>query len=374
MGDSGSFKRIKDTFEGTIPDRIPLQDLIQNINVFEYYGNEKLTPENTMEVSCRAVSQTLDLTKMFKPPDFEGAKIITDLDGFSYEVQWWKQAIVNRPVKTTSELKKMIERDIHDIYQAIEYGIFSPVATFAGKKLGIENIPVKSLKEKYVDLASRIAPCVLIPPESNLVTIAYSRAGLELFVYLYKEEPEIISSWLEALCEHEIAKINAVADVNLCPVCLVADDLAWNRNLLFSPDFLRREVFPRLKKIISEWKKFGYRVIFHSDGDKWEIIDDLLRLGIDALNPVEPLANMWVGDVRKRYEDLVLTQPIDCSQLLPFGSESEVIDKVRSAINEAGLHGKLTIGSTTAVHPGCNPKNVIAMYETALKYGTYDLS
>jgi len=41
-----------------------MQDLIHNISVFEYYGNEKLTLGNAMELSCRAVSQILDLTKI----------------------------------------------------------------------------------------------------------------------------------------------------------------------------------------------------------------------------------------------------------------------------------------------------------------------
>ncbi len=46
----------------------------------------------------------------------------------------------------------------------------------------------------------------------------WSRLGLELFVYLYDEDPQLVSNWLQALNEYELYKIHAIADPAIMPI------------------------------------------------------------------------------------------------------------------------------------------------------------
>ena len=67
---------------------------------------------------------------------------------------------------------------------------------------------------------------------------------------------------------------------------------------------------------------------------------------------------------RERYPELALGQPIDCAQLLAFGTPEEVRATVQKAIEDAGERG-IIIGSTSEIHPNVKVENALAMYETS---------
>ncbi|MCX6622552.1 MAG: hypothetical protein NTY38_16085, partial [Acidobacteria bacterium] len=210
----------------------------------------------------------------------------------------------------------------------------------------------------------------LFPNESPVgLDTAHIRAGLELFSYAYAEEPETISAWLEALNDAEIQRVHETADASLSPVALVYADQADKNQTLFSPAFLRREFFPRLQKLVDAWHSHGVKVIFHSDGNLWAVLEDFRRCGIEGLNPLEPLSRMYAGDVRKSYPDWILMGGIDASQLLPFGSEEAVRQAVRGTIRDAGAKGRLWLGSSTEIHPAIPVPNVLALWDEIEKSG-----
>ena len=64
---------------------------------------------------------------------------------------------------------------------------------------------------------------------------------------------------------------------------------------------------------------------------------------------------------------------IDCSFLLPFGTEEEVEEAVRQAIKDGASGGGYIMSSSNSIHPGCKPENYIAMVKAARKYGNYPI-
>jgi uroporphyrinogen decarboxylase len=88
------------------------------------------------------------------------------------------------------------------------------------------------------------------------------------------------------------------------------------------------------------------RVVFHSDGDIRAILDDLVDAGIDAINPVEPRANMDVVELRKRYGNRLAFFGLCSSKILPYGTREEVRAHVENALR-AGEGGGLIIGSAS---------------------------
>ena len=90
------------------------------------------------------------------------------------------------------------------------------------------------------------------------------------------------------------------AKYNLGPAYVYCDDIAYKTSLLFSPSFLREKYFPRLPEIFKQAQDKGIKVIFHSDGNLNEIMDDLIDCGINALNPLEKCANMDIVNIREK--------------------------------------------------------------------------
>ena len=108
--------------------------------------------------------------------------------------------------------------------------------------------------------------------------------------------------------------------------------------------------------------------MFHFlDGYKWPVLDDYFSIGTDVIFPFEPYCGMDIKKFRTSYPDAVVCQPIDCTQLLPFGSEEEVKTAVIKAIVDAGKK-QIIIGSTSEIHPEVNFRNAVTMYETARNY------
>lgn len=181
-----------------------------------------------------------------------------------------------------------------------------------------------------------------------------------------------MSDWLEALNWAEIQRVHETADPTPAPMVLVYADIAGTDQLIFSPEFLRQEFFPRLKKLVDAWHEHGVKVIYHSDGNLWAVLEDFQRAGIDGLNPLEPLSRMYAGDTHQAFPDWVLVGGVDASQLLPFGTADEVREVVRKVIEDAGATGRLWVGSTTEIHPAVKLENALAMWDEIEKDGYFD--
>jgi len=377
MGDDRTAERVYKTFKGLLPDRVPIQDLIANIGVIEHYGSEKINSKNARKVTIRALKEILDISQCeISIPENLESTIHKSEDGFIYKGQWWTQTIIERPFKTLKELEKLVNNDIDKIYNSIAEGKLCEQATLSSTLRSKRDLPLTPsyVKQYYKNLADELYPIVLILPIIvPCLTTAYVRAGLDFFAYLYKDNQDLVSRWLEAITVHEIFRIEGIADSSISRIAIVADDVAFNSGLMFPKSFLNEEFFPRLKRINDVLKAKGYIIMFHSDGDKRTIIPDLISAGIDAINPIEIDAGMWVGDLRKEYPDLVLTNPIDANTLLARGTTEEVKSTVMKAFNEAGKEGKLTLGSSLQVQPACKPENAIMMYETIKHSCRYDI-
>ncbi len=319
-------------FEET--DRIPVYDLVDNNAMREYYGGGKLTADNAWRYEFAAIRGALDMTRGIMIPNFEPGKRTTDEDGFvtmSDENTTW---LVHRPFDDVEGLKRWVEKDIDRKQRWQPGGAY-----------------VEAYRAYIARCREGIGDDTVIVVESDVgLDQAKHKAGLELFSYFMVEEPELLSDWLEVLNDAEIRRAKAIADPGLVPVMLTYTDIAYKSGPIFSPTFYRREFFPRLKKLINTYQNAGIKCLFHSDGNLMSVMDDLVAADIDGLNPIETMAGMRVGEVRRRWPRLFLTGGIDVSQLMAFGSPDEVREACAQAIREAGGVGYF-LGSTTELHP-----------------------
>lgn len=232
---------------------------------------------------------------------------------------------------------------------------------------------IDELTQQYSRVRDAFAPRTLyVPTGGTGLTDLYVSAGYEQFCLWLHDYPSLIEDVLERRLRHNLRWTRRVAREELCPVFFLGEDVACRDRLLFSPDWLRRHFIPALERLIRSLHGANITVIFHSDGDLMDILDDLVDAGIDGLHPIEPAAGMDLTTVKRRYGDqLVLVGNVDCTHLLPSASGAEIRDAVRECVEIAGKDGGYCLGSSGEIHAGIPIRNVDA-YFRACRHCAHD--
>jgi uroporphyrinogen decarboxylase len=141
----------------------------------------------------------------------------------------------------------------------------------------------------------------------------------------------------------------------------IGDDYGTQNGMLFSPKIWREMFKPRLKRIIDVYKENGLPVILHSCGDVRSIIPDLIELGVDVLNPVQPEA-MPIDELAEKFSDkLSFYGGISTQKVLPNGTEEEIYDEVKHVISCLGQRNGYIISTGIAITSDVPIKNVKAL-------------
>lgn len=369
MSELSSRERLLRTFEGREIDRIPTFDIIHNIELIEYLSNEKVTPKNAEDLICKAASKVLDLIRHFAVPNYFDTKIVKDKEGFVYKYEWWTGHIIERPkFNSVNDVAHMIEKDTEKIKKFTEKKKICDVAHMHVNLFQEKFETFEEVKEEYKRISEKLNGTIMLAPEGTAgIQIPQERYDYKWWIYVLKDYNDVAMDYLDALVDYELAFIDSFADFDMCPIAISSGPVGTNEGLLYSEKFFREVVIPRKKKTIDRWKSYGVHHISFLDGYKWPILEDFIRLGTEAIAPFESYAHMDIKKFRQLYPETVICQPIDCTQLLPYGSEEEVKEAVIKAIEDA--EGKrLLIGSTSEIHPEVNFKNALLMYETAKNY------
>jgi len=143
----------------------------------------------------------------------------------------------------------------------------------------------------------------------------------------------------------------------------IGDDMGAQDGMLISPNTWRRFFKPRVATFISTLKHINpeVKVAYHSDGAIYPIIPDLIEIGLDVLNPIQP-RSMDPARLKKAYGDnLCFWGSIDEQYTLPFGTPAEVEKEVITRLKTLGKHGGLIMGPTHHVQLDTPLENFWAM-------------
>jgi uroporphyrinogen-III decarboxylase len=146
----------------------------------------------------------------------------------------------------------------------------------------------------------------------------------------------------------------------------IGDDVGAQNRMLISPKTWRHFFKPLMATFISTLKSInpGLKVAYHSDGNISPIIPDLIEIGLDVLNPIQPRC-IDPAEMKKKYGDkLCFWGSIDEQYTLPFGTPAEVEREVISRLRTLGGEGGLIIGPTHHVQLDTPLENFWAMVNT----------
>ena len=138
----------------------------------------------------------------------------------------------------------------------------------------------------------------------------------------------------------------------------LADDIAGNSGLLFSPDDFVNVVYPVYREAAQIIRGNGLRAFFHSDGDMRKVIEFLIEAGYECIHPVDRRGSMDVYDLRAEFGDRVAF--MGHVDIMAWDAEA-----VRTEVRRAGQEfakGGLILGSTGGVSTDVRHESFLALY------------
>ena len=175
---------------------------------------------------------------------------------------------------------------------------------------------------------------------------------------------DFVEELLDRLMEYNLDIIEELGRFPLNGV-LLSDDYGHQKGLQMNPNTWRKLIKPRLKRIFDYAKKYGFYTFLHSDGDITSILPDLIEIGLDVINPVQPEA-MNPYEVKNQYGDkLCLWGALGTQKLLNQGTPEDIIIEVNHAKKELGHNGGYILGPAINLQKDVPPENILTLINQA---------
>ena len=225
------------------------------------------------------------------------------------------------------------------------------------------------------EYAIMVAPWLLFPLER-----AFAMQGMDRFLMNTALEPEFAEALLRriaGLCERLMGHVLDAVGPNV-DIVKIGDDLGTQQSMLMSPATYRSMLKPIHAEFIASIKRrTSAKVFFHTDGDVFPLLDDLVEIGVDILNPIQTSAGRMADltTLKRRYgEALAFCGAIDTQRILPRGTPDEIRAEVRRVIGELAPGGGFLLSSVHTIMSDVPAANVLAMVDAVEAFGTYPVA
>jgi uroporphyrinogen decarboxylase len=226
----------------------------------------------------------------------------------------------------------------------------------------------RGLKERAEAAHASGCAVVLNLPLGIIHQGQFVRGYGEWLTDLYRN-PEYVSRMMEIMTDHWVRVVNNALDIveDLVDIVFWGDDMGSQQATLFSPDIYRQLIKPRHARMFETLKVRDVKITYHSCGAVAALLDDLVEMGVDAVNPVQVNAkDMDPERLKQKYGDrLAFWGGIDTQRILPFGTPDQVRAEVRRIVGTLGQGGGYVLNSVHNIQPDVPPENVVAMFDEA---------
>ena len=178
----------------------------------------------------------------------------------------------------------------------------------------------------------------------KVFTVTWMLMGFQNFcLSLYMQE-DLLSKVFQKVGEIQIEGAKELSKISNLGAIWVVDDLSSGSGPMINPKFFRKYVFPWYEELAALAKKQGLLFFFHSDGNIWPIMDDLIAIGFDAIHPIDPTI-MDIKEVKEKVGKKMGILGNLHTDLLARGSEEEVRELTKKLIREIAPGGGYALGS-----------------------------
>lgn len=248
-------------------------------------------------------------------------------------------------------------------YEKYVYHPLSEINSLEGKitSNGFQfSINETSIKSEIIKYKQKYVVSAQLP---NLFKTAWLLRGFQAFMEDMCINTAYVDNLLDFILENTIEATKTLVRLGFDIIEFVGD-VAGQNGLLFSIPMFRRFFKCRFKRIIKICKEANTSFFFfHSDGDMTELIPDLIDIGFDIINPIQPEC-MNPKEIKNKYGKFItLHGTISCQKTLPFGTTDDVRKEVKQRILDCGYEGGLILAPSNVVEMDVPLKNILAIYQ-----------
>lgn len=192
-----------------------------------------------------------------------------------------------------------------------------------------------------------------------------------LWIGLYPDE---VGRFVERINEFalEVTRAQIKAAGGLLDGMVIWGDIAYKKDMFFSPDYWRKYFKPGVKAIVDLCHEHNLPVIYHGCGNVKRVFADFIEIGVDAYNPLEAKAGMDVVELRRQYGHRIafcgnmdVLQWAECS---PEELKAIVLTKLNAAKG-----GGFIFQSDHSVPSNVSGQNYEYVVNLVREYGRYPL-
>jgi uroporphyrinogen decarboxylase len=150
------------------------------------------------------------------------------------------------------------------------------------------------------------------------------------------------------------------------------DDLGTQRGPWISPAMYRKLIKPHHKRLYDFiHSRTDAKVFMHSCGSVYDLIPDLIEVGVEVLNPIQrSAAKMDITNLKREFgKDLTFWGGgIDVQQVLPYATPDQIKAETHQSMDVLGKDGGYMFCAAHNIQPDVTPDRFDAMYQAALNY------
>ena len=194
---------------------------------------------------------------------------------------------------------------------------------------------------------------------------AWELRGLENLLADYVTNPEFVEKLYDKIFELYGEILARLVEAGVDHVGF-GGDIAMQDRIIMGPDRWRAIDKPRIKAVFDRCRAINpdIHLKIHSDGNLWAIMEDLIEIGFDIIDPIQPEC-MDPVEVKKAYGDRIVLHGCGSIQhTLPFGSVDDVRAEASRLVSECGYNGGLVIRASNVIGYDCPLENVLTFFET----------
>lgn len=207
--------------------------------------------------------------------------------------------------------------------------------------------------------------------ECSIFETAWYLVGLEkLFMDMAMEEP-YVDALFDKITDFHIGVGKKLTELG-ADIIWCGDDLGSQTGPMISVDMFDRYFAPRIERMFKAFKEVNpnVKVAWHSCGSILPLIPRFIELGLDILNPIQPLATgmepQWLKDT---YGDkLIFFGGICVQELLPHGTKEEIEREVHRRIDILGKNGGYLLAPAHNIQADTSLENIFALFDAVRSY------
>lgn len=213
----------------------------------------------------------------------------------------------------------------------------------------------------------------VVAMSGKIFTLTWMLMGFENFCLKLLVEEDLVADVFRKVAEIQFDALEKIFDIPYVKAVWAVDDLAFRTGPMISPQAFRDHVFPWYREVAKRCHERGLFFFLHTDGNVWQLMDDIIDLGTDALHPIDPTC-MDIYEVKEKVGDRICIFGNISNDLLMNGTPQEVEELVRERIKMLAPGGGYCIGSGNSVPAWAKFENYRAMRDASLKYGRYPIA